>query len=96
MREGSFTPFPCPTNGTEWDGVLKSHLTDPAKPGSSSGSLLWGGGFAEKKMYLLPLLSTLFSGLFSGSMFARYYGHRGSGVINVLCLFIAFVSSLCM
>lgn len=47
-------------------------------------------------MYLLPLVSTLFSGIFSGSMLARYYGHRGSGIINVLCLFVAFVSSLLM
>ncbi len=47
-------------------------------------------------MYLLPLVSTLFSGIFSGSMLARFYGHRGSGIINVLCLFVAFVSSLFM
>lgn len=47
-------------------------------------------------MYLLPLISTLFSGIFSGSMLARFYGHRGTGVINVLCLFVAFVSSLLM
>jgi hypothetical protein len=47
-------------------------------------------------MYLLPLVSTLFSGIFSGSMLARYYGHRGSGIMNVLCLFVAFVSSLFM
>lgn len=47
-------------------------------------------------MYLLPLVSTLFSGIFSGSMLARYYGHRGSAIINVLCLFVAFISSLIM
>jgi NADH-ubiquinone oxidoreductase chain 5 len=47
-------------------------------------------------MYLLPLVSTLFSGIFSGSMFARYYGHRGSSTINVFCLFVAFLSSLLM
>ncbi len=47
-------------------------------------------------MYLLPLVSTLFSGIFSGSMFARFYGHRGAGIINVFCLFVAFLSSLFM
>jgi proton-translocating NADH-quinone oxidoreductase chain L len=47
-------------------------------------------------MYLLPLVSTLFSGIFSGSMLARYYGQRGSAIINVLCLFVAFISSLIM
>ncbi len=47
-------------------------------------------------MYLLPLVSTLFSGIFSGSMFARLYGHRGAGIINVFCLFVAFLSSLMM
>ncbi len=47
-------------------------------------------------MYLLPLVSTLFSGIFSGSMLARFYGHRGSAIINVLCLFVAFISSLVM
>jgi NADH-ubiquinone oxidoreductase chain 5 len=47
-------------------------------------------------MYLLPLVSTLFSGIFSGSMFARLYGHRGAGIINVFCLFVAFLSSLIM
>ena len=47
-------------------------------------------------MYVLPLISTLFSGIFSGSMFARYYGHRGSAIISVMCLFIAFISSLIM
>jgi hypothetical protein len=49
-----------------------------------------------KKMYLLPLVSTLLSGVFSGSVLARYYGHRGSGIINVFCLFVAFVSSSIM
>ncbi len=48
------------------------------------------------KMFLLPIITTLLSGVFSGSMLARYYGHRGSGIINVLCLFIAFVSSTVM
>ncbi len=47
-------------------------------------------------MYLLPLVSTLFSGIFSGTMLARYYGHRGSGILNVFCLLVAFVSSLIM
>lgn len=47
-------------------------------------------------MYLLPLVSTLFSGIFSGSMLARFYGHRGSAVISVLCLFVSFLSSLIM
>ena len=47
-------------------------------------------------MFILPLVSTLFSGVFSGSMLSRYYGQRGSGVINVLCLFVAFISSLLM
>lgn len=47
-------------------------------------------------MYLLPLVGTLFSGIFSGSNIARLYGHRGSGIINVFCLFVAFISSLFM
>ena len=47
-------------------------------------------------MYLLPLLGTLLSGLFSGSTLARFYGHRGSSVLNIFCLFVAFVSSLIM
>jgi NADH-ubiquinone oxidoreductase chain 5 len=47
-------------------------------------------------MYLFPLISTLLSGIYSGSMLARYYGHRGSGIINVLCLGVAFISSLFM
>ncbi len=57
----------------------------------------WPKGITiRQKMYLLPLVSTLFSGIFSGSMLARYYGHRGSAIINVLCLFVAFISSLIM
>lgn len=47
-------------------------------------------------MFLLPIVSTLFSGILSGSMIARLLGHRGSGVLNVLCLFVAFISSLAM
>jgi NADH-ubiquinone oxidoreductase chain 5 len=47
-------------------------------------------------MYLLPLVGTLLSGVFSGSTLARFYGHRGAGVCSVLCLFVSFVSSLLM
>lgn len=47
-------------------------------------------------MYLLPLVGTLLSGIYSGSPLARYYGHRGTGILNVICLFVAFVSSLLM
>jgi NADH-ubiquinone oxidoreductase chain 5 len=47
-------------------------------------------------MYLLPLVGTLFSGIFSGSNVARLYGHRGSAIINVFCLLVAFISSLLM
>jgi NADH-ubiquinone oxidoreductase chain 5 len=47
-------------------------------------------------MYLLPLIGTLLSGIFAGSPLARYYGHRGAGIVNVICLFVAFVSSLLM
>lgn len=45
-------------------------------------------------MYLLPLVGTLFSGLFSGTMVARYYGQRGSNILNIYCMAIAFISSL--
>jgi NADH-ubiquinone oxidoreductase chain 5 len=47
-------------------------------------------------MYLLPLVSTLFSGIYAGSPVARYYGHRGTGVLNVFCLFVALMSSILM
>lgn len=45
-------------------------------------------------MYLLPLVGTLFSGLFSGTMVARYYGQRGSNIMNIFCMAIAFISSV--
>lgn len=45
-------------------------------------------------MFLLPLVSTLTSSVFNGSMIARYLGHRGSAVIAILCLFVSFVSSV--
>jgi len=43
-------------------------------------------------MYLLPLVSTLFSGIFS--TFARFYGQRGASVLSIVCMFISFVSSV--
>ena len=47
-------------------------------------------------MYLFPLLGTLLSGIYTGSSLARYYGHRGSIIVSIFCLFIAFFSSLIM
>lgn len=45
-------------------------------------------------MYLLPLVTTLASSVSSGTIFARLYGHRGSAVISIFCLLLAFLSSL--
>ena len=45
-------------------------------------------------MFLLPLVSTLTSSVFSGSMIARYLGHRGCVVISIFCLFVSFISSV--
>lgn len=45
-------------------------------------------------MYLLPLLSTFLSSFLCGSMFARLFGHRGSIIISIFCLFVSFLSSL--
>jgi|LakMenE18May11ns_1017448.scaffolds.fasta_scaffold9519326_1 NADH-ubiquinone oxidoreductase chain 5 len=44
-------------------------------------------------MYLLPLLSTLLSSVFSGFMVARGLGHRGIAVFSITNLFIAFATS---
>ena len=44
-------------------------------------------------MYLIPLLSTLMSSVFAGTMVARFLGHRGIAVFSILSLVIAFVSS---
>ena len=45
-------------------------------------------------MYLFPLVATLSSCVCSGTPFARLYGHRGSAIISITCLFISFVSSV--
>lgn len=44
-------------------------------------------------MFLFPLVSTLLSSVICGSMIARTIGHRGSAVVSILCLFVAFISS---
>ena len=44
-------------------------------------------------MYLIPLLSTLMSSVFAGTMVARSLGHRGIAIFSILSLVIAFVSS---
>lgn len=45
-------------------------------------------------MYLIPLVSTLLSSIISGSMVARFIGHRGCAITSVILLFSAFLSSL--
>ncbi len=45
-------------------------------------------------MYLMPLAACFISSLFNGSMIGRTFGQRGSVVIAITCLAIAFVSSL--
>lgn len=45
-------------------------------------------------MYLIPLAACFISSLFNGSMIGRAFGHRGSVVIAITCLAIAFISSL--
>ena len=45
-------------------------------------------------MFCIPLVSTLVSSLFCGTMIARYLGHRGSAVLSIFCLFVAFFSSV--
>lgn len=45
-------------------------------------------------MFLLPLVSTLTSSVFSGTMIARALGHRGSIIISIFCLFVSFISSV--
>ena len=44
-------------------------------------------------MYLMPLLATLMSSVFAGTMVARGLGHRGIAVFSILSLVIAFASS---
>lgn len=46
-------------------------------------------------MYLIPLLATLMSSVFSGAlpMVSRNLGHRGVAVFSILSLVIAFISS---
>jgi proton-translocating NADH-quinone oxidoreductase chain L len=44
-------------------------------------------------MFLFPLVSTFLSSVISGSMIARTIGHRGSAVVSIICLFVAFISS---
>jgi NADH:ubiquinone oxidoreductase subunit 5 (subunit L)/multisubunit Na+/H+ antiporter MnhA subunit len=48
------------------------------------------------KMFILSVIGPFLSGILSGSIFARYIGHRGTSVMNVLCMFISFVSSVCI
>lgn len=45
-------------------------------------------------MFCLPLVSTLVSSVFCGTMIARYLGHRGSIILSLFCLFVAFLSSV--
>jgi proton-translocating NADH-quinone oxidoreductase chain L len=45
-------------------------------------------------MYLIPLAACFISSLFNGSMIGRALGHRGSIVIAISCLAVAFISSL--
>jgi proton-translocating NADH-quinone oxidoreductase chain L len=44
-------------------------------------------------MFCIPLISTLLSSVFCGTMIARYLGHRGSAVFSIFCLFVAFITS---
>lgn len=43
-------------------------------------------------MYLLPLVGTLTSSVFAGTIVARYLGHRGISVLSVVCLAVSFLS----
>lgn len=45
-------------------------------------------------MFLLPLLSTFMSSLFSGFIVSRFLGHRGTAIFAIVCLVISFVSSV--
>jgi NADH:ubiquinone oxidoreductase subunit 5 (subunit L)/multisubunit Na+/H+ antiporter MnhA subunit len=45
-------------------------------------------------MYLMPLAACFISSLFNGSMIGRTTGHRGGVIISIICLAVAFVSSL--
>jgi hypothetical protein len=44
-------------------------------------------------MYLMPVLATLMSSVFAGTMVARGLGHRGIAVFFILSLTTAFASS---
>lgn len=45
-------------------------------------------------MYLLPLAACFIASLFNGSMIGRTLGQRGGVVISLVCLAVAFVTSL--
>lgn len=45
-------------------------------------------------MFLIPLVSTLLSSLFNGTIVARTLGHRGTIIISMVCLMFAFISSI--
>ena len=44
-------------------------------------------------MYLIPIAACFLASFFNGSMIARAFGQRGSVVIGIVCLIVAFVSS---
>ena len=45
-------------------------------------------------MYLLPLEACVLSSVFTGTMVARYLGQRGSSLLSLVSLAVAFGASL--